>query len=159
MTVASVQLGADGLTEIQRAVSEHFREGGSVVSVLLVLTCTAAIVVLAYGVTRRQQQRATRAGRGDPRKLYQQLLQKLDLTNAGRRLLRAVAKDLQLKHATALLLSPTLFDRNVEQWQAQRRRIGRPLAEAGPPELVAEVRGVLFPGTGPGATGKKPRRH
>ena len=141
-----VPLGANGLTEIQRSVAEHFREGGSFLSVMFVLAGTAAMVVLAYGLTRRQQQRATQGSRGDPRQLYQHLLDKLDLTAAGRRLLRAIASDLRLKHPTALLLSPTLFDRHVEQWRGRRRRIGRALAETGQPKVVADVRGILFPG-------------
>ena len=146
MITAIALIGANELTETQRSVAEHFREGGSFLSIMLVLAVTAAIVVLAYGLTRRQQRRGCRASQGDPRQLYQHLLKKLDLTTAGRRLLGAIANDLRLKHPTAMLLSPTLFDRYVEQWRAQRRGFGRALAQPQQPESVAEVRAVLFPG-------------
>jgi hypothetical protein len=138
-------LQTDGLTEVQRAVRDRFQEGGSSVAALLVMLVLAAVVLVAYLVTLRQRQTHALTTRPDPRKLFNGLLSKLNLTPPQRRLLNTVANARGLKHPAVILICPALFDRHVAKSQTRPRHDRSKGSNAPPPDVVAETRAVLFP--------------
>jgi hypothetical protein len=144
MTTA-MMLQADGLSETLRAVRDRFQEGGSPAAVLLVLLILAAVVFAAYLLTMRQRRAQAPATPTDPRKLYRELLDKLNITPPQRRLLDAAVEMDRLRQPAVVLLSPVLFDRYVAGSQAPARHGANAGNQPGRSELVAETRAVLFP--------------
>lgn len=144
--MAAVQLQATGLTEAQRAVRDHFQEGGSIGSVLLVVGVVAGVILAACWLARRQRRRAQKhAPRDDPDRLFGDLLRGLALTAPQRGLLDTVAKELRLRNPAVILLSPTLFDRHVDQWRALNHQACDHVDPRADERIVAQVRAVLFP--------------
>lgn len=145
------------LTETLQAVSDQFRKGGSLTGVLLVMAVLAVVVLVVYYLTMRQRSTVVDTRRALPTQLFTDLLAKLDLTQRQRRLLDAVATSLHLKDPAVILLCPALFDRHVEQWQANCSITAAELrhdTESTQPEgpssaiqsdLIIETRTVLFP--------------
>lgn len=143
---SAILLQLDGLTEPQRAIRDHFQEGGSIVLVLAVMSVVAGVVLIAYWLTRRQQRRTERHARfNDPQRLFGDLLQGLSLTASQRHLLDTVVRELGLKHPSVILLSPTLFERHVDKWRALRPPAGSDVEHQIDESLVAQARDVLFP--------------
>jgi hypothetical protein len=144
--IGAILLQVDGLTGPQRAVRNHFQEGGSIGLVLLVMAAVAGVVLIAYWLTRRQQRSAQKHARiNDPQRLFGDLLQGLALTASQRRLLATVVRELGLKHPSVILLSPTLFERHIDQWRALGRSTGSDVESHAGEDLVAQTRDVLFP--------------
>ncbi len=145
------------LTETQRAVRDQFLKGGSLTAVLFVMVVLAAVVLVVYYLTVRQRSTVVDARRALPTQLFTDLLANLDLAVPQRHLLEAVATSLHLKDPAVILLSPVVFDRHVEEWQASDSSAGRelhrdaePTQPAGPgtavqSDLIVETRAVLFP--------------
>ncbi len=148
------------LTEIQRAVRDQFQKGGSLTALLLVMSGLAAVLLVAYYLTLRQRKAAVDTRHPDPQGLFNDLLNKLDLTPPQRRLLEGVARALRLGQPTVILLSPALFDRYLDQFRARQTGVsGRHQAASTPGEsarsttpgpglesdLIAETHAVLFP--------------
>lgn len=145
------------LTETQRAVRDWFQEGGSVTAVLLVMAVLAAVLLVVYFLTARQRSTVVDARRALPTQLFTDLLAKLDLTARQRHLVVAAATALRLENPAVILLSPAVFDRHVEEWQAsssspagELRHDAEPIQPAGPgsavqSDLIVETRAVLFP--------------
>ena len=102
----------DKLTAVQRATRDHFQEGGSVTAVLVVLVLLTGVILLTYNLARRQRgfSRAA-AAKGDPHRLFRNVLDQLELTTPQYQWLQAVVKELKLEHPAVILLSPALFDR------------------------------------------------
>ena len=146
----TVLLQLDGLNDVQRAVRDQFQRGGSVAGVLLVLLVLLAVVLAVYYLTQCQRKVTQAARRHDPQRLFRHLLNGLDLSAPQRHLLLAVAKDLRLKQPTVILLSPTLFDLHVKEWQTGQSGPVRTSAAIGnhpdaPEQTAAQTRSVLFP--------------
>lgn len=145
------------LTETQQAVRDQFQKGGSLTAVVLVMALLAAVVLVAYYLTMRQRSTVVDTRRALPTQLFTDLLAKLDLTQRQRRLLNAVATSLRLKDPAVILLCPAVFDRHVEEWQAncsitagELRHHTESTQPAGPSsavqsDLIAETRTLLFP--------------
>ena len=128
------------LTENQRAVRDHFAEGGSILAAALVAVGVLAIFFVAFLLTRRQEHARRHAVRNNPLELFQTLLGALALNAAQRRLLETVAKDSGLANPAVLLLSPTLFRTHVDRWN--KREPG-----AADEKLLRSTSKVLFPNT------------
>ena len=129
------------LSETQRAVREHFTEGGSLVEVMLLLVGLIALLVLLWSIRRRQEVKHAAATIDDPQRLFGDLLERLELSGAQRRFLLDLAADLQLEHPTTILLSRRAFERHVDHRRAQERRQDAGQTEA----LVSRLRARLFP--------------
>ncbi len=108
------------LSEKLRQLGEPLRTGGSVPKVLLLCLVIVGIVVAAYYLGKLQEAFRKPVVRDAPMELYCDLLWRLGLSRNQRRLLRHVAKDLDLRHPTAILISEALFDRTVENWRRHR---------------------------------------
>lgn len=137
------------LTPVQRAVRDQFQEGGSTGVALLIVVGIVGLVLVAYWLTRRLNlDSGERARPDDPGKLYRELLDKLDLPPAQRRILDTVAKDLRLRNPAKILLSPKLFDRCVDQWEETRGQADTRAAEGPPERLIHQIRTALFTAEG-----------
>jgi hypothetical protein len=126
------------LTENQRAVRDHFAEGGSILAAALVAAGVLAIFFVAYVLTRRQEHARRDAVRNNPLELFQTLLGALELSAAQRRLLGTIAKDSGLANPAVLLLSPTLFRSHVDRWKERERG-------AADEKLLRSTSKILFP--------------
>ena len=131
--------GTSGLTEIQQAVRDQFQRGGSLSTVLVVVLCVSAAVLLVWVLTRLFRAREGGNLPDNPKQLFHDLLEKLDVSAPQRQVLDRMAKDLRLKQPSTILLSESLFERCAAQW-----RTGRAGAR-GDQELVCQIRAVLFP--------------
>ncbi len=134
-----------GLTEAQRAVREHFKQGGSAGTVLLVTIGLGVAVWLAYFLSTRTQQ----AGAGDScnnaQKLFRDLMRRLNLAAPQRRWLSRVANDLRLDHPAVILLSRDIFDECVGRWRANSAETPPASNTHGRSPAAAGIRETLFP--------------
>lgn len=135
----------DRLTVLQRAVRDHFQQGGSVTSVLLLLAVIIGVVMLVKFLTQRQWQSNRPAGTDPGRELFVSLLDDLELTQAQQRVMVAFAKEQRLKNPSVILLCPTLFDRYVGQWLEKPKRRSDPEDQLVDAEFIARLRKHLFP--------------
>lgn len=135
----------DRLTEFQRAVRDHFREGGSVTSLLLVLLGIVGVVVLVRILSPRSSRTEEPERLDEPREVFLALLNELELMPRQRRLLNRVATELELEHPAVLVLCPALFDRHLAAWQKRAALNGEVVGDLADPELVRKLRKRLFP--------------
>ena len=135
------QLTIAQVTDVQRAVQEHFQRGGSTWTVLIILGILAGIILTTYLLTRRQERRTGATIANDPMGLYRDLLTDLNPTAAQRKLMERVAKTANLAHPAVILLSPRVFSRHVESRSTASTRT-TPQAD---PQLVAQLKETLFP--------------
>ncbi|MHC4696332.1 MAG: hypothetical protein ACYTFA_06290 [Planctomycetota bacterium] len=148
--MTAVLLQVHELTPVQRAVRNQFQEGGSTGMVLLMIAGILSLALVTYWLTRRlQENEGARVRPDDPKKLYRDLLDKLDLPSAQRRALDTVARDLRLQNPAKIFLSPFLFDRCMDQWGDAGGRAGLDTREGPSERLVAQIRTALFPPVGP----------
>ncbi len=126
------------LTEIQRAVRDHFQKGGSFGAIAVVVLVVVLGVIITYVVTRRLRTVTKEVELDSPGKLFQEMLLKLQLPVVERHVLATVAKDLHLEHPAAMLISSVLFDRHVGEWRSDGRGSG---VDA---KLLAQSRQRLF---------------
>ena len=132
------------LTEIQRAIRDHFQQGGSTTAVLMVLLAIFCIFTGAVVASRAQEWFLGNGRRDDPQRLYQELLRGLKLTTRHRTILQRMGEDRLLRHPTIILLSPTLYQRHADQWRTSASASRRDLAPPTEDELKA-IRKALFP--------------
>ena len=135
------QLTIAQVTDVQRAVQEHFQRGGSTWTVLIILGILAGIILTTYLLTRRQERRTGATIANDPMGLYRELLTDLNLTAPQRKLMERAAKEAGLAHPAVILLSPRVFSRHVESRSTESTRT-TPQAD---PQLVAQLKETLFP--------------
>lgn len=129
------------LTPAQRSVRDHFETGGAIWTFVLALVMLVGVVWLTGRLSeflRRARQRSIQPD--DPKRLFHDVLAKLNLTRGQRRFLLLLAKHHDLAHPTALLLSESLFDRYVEKSPTSSG-----CRAAGDTPIAAQVRDVLFP--------------
>ena len=129
------------LTDVQRAVQEHFQRGGSTWTVLILLAILAGIIMTAHLLTRRQERRRGTVIVSDPMALYRDLLAELDLTKPQCKLLERAAKEARLAHPTVILLSPRVFARHVEARSTSHNRATTQTDD----RLIAQLKKTLFP--------------
>ncbi len=140
-----LQTSTGRLTETQRAVSEHFQRGGSITAILIILSCLVAVILVVALLTMRQRHADPNRVVNDPRRLYQDLLEKLGLAPSQQEFLQAIATDLDLSHPTVILLSSRLLDQRCGEWsrKGHGRAVGLDGSEAD--ILLTGVRAHLFP--------------
>ncbi len=143
------QLAAGGLSPTQQAVRDSFQEGGSITQALLVLLAMIFAVLLLYLLTLWSRWAGQRRPARNPRQLFADVLSRLGLPPQQRDLLAKVASELNLKDPTVILVSPTLFDRHLEQWRAKQRRSGQVRNYSRDRQLLAQARRVLFAASSP----------
>jgi hypothetical protein len=142
----------------QRAVRSQFRQGESVSSLLLGVGGLVAVVLLVLLIARLQSRWNSRneisVEESHPHRLYVHLLCALGFTAAQRQLLEVLAKVSTLLHPAALLMSDTLFDQSVADWEKQtgesradsRRIEDRKALAAARTRLFPEGRGMVQSG-------------
>jgi len=108
------------LNEAQRAVKQHFEEGGSIAETLIIVSILALIIFLVYALTRRQQRSVETGIARDPDELFRTALARLPLSAEQRTLLTQLATDRDLEHPTAMLISRVRFQRESRAWLATR---------------------------------------
>ncbi len=138
------QLAAGGLSPTQQAVRDSFQEGGSIAQTLLVFLAMICGVLLLYLLTLWSRKDGQRGSARNPRQLFADVLSRLKLSPEQRDVLVKVASELNLNDPTAILVSPTLFDRHLEQWRAKQRRSGQVRNYSRDRQLLAQARRVLF---------------
>lgn len=137
----------DALSDVHRAMRDEFQKGGSILETLLALAGLAALVLLAYFLTKLQSRRAARSVKYDkPQRLFHDLLDKLSLTTEERQLLDSVSRASRLTHPSAMLLSETLFERRVSKWRERTDDPSGVVASGSRAETIGRVRARLFPG-------------
>lgn len=115
-----------------RAAQEHFREGGSLTQVMLVMLTIGAIVVFTILLALMMARHARRRKEGEAWQVFDEGLQRLKLSAAQQRFLRELALHPRLDNPNVLLLSPSIFDRQLAQFA------GRP-ADAAPGAASTEA--------------------
>ena len=133
------------LSDVQKAVREHFNEKGTPTSVVLILLLMVGIVLLTYLLSKYAGNLHLPEKRNRVQPFYQQMLIKLEVTTPQRRWLERLAVDLQLKQPTMILLSPTLFDRHVCEWQRKGFRQKNKLSPSQQADFIYRIRTYLFP--------------
>ena len=126
------------LTEVQRALRDYLTEGGSVLTVAVVLLVIAGVVVLAYLLTRRQRRTQNPPVLNDPQLLFDSLLSKLELTDNQRALLHTFARENDPEQPALLLVSAHRFDQHLGAR-------GSSALSPGDGEALTQIRDVLFP--------------
>lgn len=146
---------AEQLTVFQQAVRERFQEGGSILSVIAVVSVIALVLCAAYLLSRRIEQRGAPEANASPRRLFKLLLTRLRLGRQERRILLSAARSARLQHPTVLLLSRSMFDRYVTH-RVRGSRVGaEPRHSESTQEqktlaaTVAALRSRLFPAIDP----------
>lgn len=133
------------LSEVQKAVREHFNEEGTPLPVLLILLAMVGIVLLTYLLSKYAGNLHIPEKSNRVQPFFQQMLNKLEVTTPQRRWLERLAVDLQLKQPTMILLSPTLFDRQVCEWQRKGFRQKNKLSPSEQADFIFQIRTYLFP--------------
>jgi hypothetical protein len=129
------------LTDVQRAVQEHFQRGGSMLTVLILLAVLTSMIIAVHLLTRRQERRRGAALTDDPMGLFRELLADLHLTTPQRKLLARAAKEARLAHPAVILLSSRVFSQHVESRSADHDRA---ITHADR-QLIAQLKETLFP--------------
>lgn len=133
----------------QRAVRNQFRQGESVSSLLLGVGGLVTVVVVVLVIARLQSRWNSRKEIGveesHPQRLYVHLLCALGFTAAQRQLLEALAKTSTLLHPAALLMSDTLFDRCVAEWEKETGDVRADSRRIEDRKVLAAARIRLFP--------------
>ena len=139
----STLLQLDALTDVHRAIRDHFQKGGSVTSALLAIFALLLLVALAYLLTEWQRRAATRGTVYDnPYALFRNLLEELKIAADDRKWLEALAKETRATHPATLLISAALFDEQTSKWQASGESVQ---GDADLARRVDVVRRRLFP--------------
>ena len=145
--MTNLLLQLDALTDVHRAIRDHFQKGGSAMAALLAILALLSLVALAYFLTEWQRRAANRGTIYDnPHALFRHLLEELSISGDDRRWLETVVKATRTTHPATLLISVVLFDERTSKWQA---RGGKAQTDAGLTRRVAALRRRLFPGAGP----------
>ena len=87
---------------------------------LVVLVLANAVVFLALWNRRRYRQAAADSGGDDSDKLFEDLLGRLELAPAEKKVLHELARGGRLQHPVMALLSPQLLDWSRRLWRRQR---------------------------------------
>jgi hypothetical protein len=130
------------LDELQKVLSREFSTSWSLQGALIVLAFFVVVALLIWYFSRREAIAAEGVQRGDPRRLFRDLLRRLSLSASQRRWLNRVAEDLRLAHPATLLLSPALFQHYTQTWRADQAADSS--AEP-PPDLAPRIHAILFP--------------
>lgn len=141
--IASSCLAEGTLTDIQRGVRDHFVEGGSILTVAVVVTVCLLAVGLAYWLTRRL---AIRSGAAASEKhLFASALDLVNLSTPQRTMLTAVATAERVENPAVLLLSRPLFDQHVDRWLGLKDRPQIDDKARAQIRTARELRAALFP--------------
>ena len=140
----SIPSDGSALTPVQRAVADHFSEGGSIVAVFAVLVILAVVVLAVAVIQHYQQQKNLHSPTtGDPHKLFAGLMHDLALPPSQRELLANVAKDLHLEHPAVLLMSCRYYDASMTRWVRSTRY--SPEALTSTQRSLMNLRNCLYP--------------
>jgi hypothetical protein len=155
--MADILMQADPLPEFHRALREQFQTGESIWGALLALLAMVAVVALAYTLTEYQRRKAEHAMEyDDPRRLFRDVLGKLNFEPGERQVLTEMTRELRLGNPTAILLSETLFDRQVSKWRESRVQSAAPRKSPLDDAEIKAIRDRLFPTTPSSAAGLDP---
>jgi len=135
------------INQAQRSIQEHFRQGGSWLTFLLVFFLIGSLVWITYYLTKRQQRTVELSREVNHQRLFEDLLNKLEFTTTQRQRLESMANDLRLEHPTTLLLAPGIFDRCVERWKSVLQTAGNKIDDRTGDNSLSNIRGILFPYT------------
>jgi hypothetical protein len=139
----AILMDAEKLSEIQRSVRDRFSEGGSFVSVVLVIIGLIGLVLLTYLLTVRQSKQAGKTTQSDPGQLFRDLGTKLNLMPEQVRFLDEVATNAGLRHPAVIFLSRARYDECVVAYCASP-----PTSDIDPDDasaMASSIRVLLFP--------------
>lgn len=136
-------MAQESLTPTQRGVRDHFVEGGSMVSVLLVVAFCALMIGLVYLLTRRSSIRS--GGTPSRKQLFRSGLDLVPLSDAQRSMLCSVVSSERVENPCVLLLSRPLFDRHVDRWLDLKHRDTIDDRTRTQIRTARELRAALFP--------------
>jgi hypothetical protein len=125
-------------------VRDYLREGGSFLSVFMVLLFLALLIVFTHLLSKRVEKYDGTAKRNDPIKLFIDLLNGSGIKQEERKLLERISHDLQIEQPAAMLLSPVLFDQYTRDWQ-ERKIKKKPSRKHAEEQMLAAARRRLFP--------------
>jgi hypothetical protein len=139
----AILMDAEKLSEIQRSVRDRFSEGGSFVSVVLVIIGLIGLVLVTYLLTVRQSKQAGKTTQSDPGQLFRDLGTKLNLMPEQVRFLDEVATNAGLRHPAVIFLSRARYDECVVAYCASP-----PTSDIDPDDasaMASSIRVLLFP--------------
>lgn len=134
------------LSEKLRQLGEPIRTTGSLPKVALIMAGLIAVLIVAYYLGKLQEiLRRPIVVQDAPFDLFVDLLRRLRLSGAQRRLMRRLARDLGLKNPSAILISEALFDQRLAEWHKAQSRVDRHTGAAAAEEVWQGIRQRLFP--------------
>jgi hypothetical protein len=131
----------DPVTEGIRRLQEGFRQESSLGPVLWSCVGIVVATIIVLLIARVQRRKSGDFVPNDPKRLFQSLMDRLELSEGNRSLLESMAREMRLKHPAVLLLAPAVFDRAAQLWSARSQRF----ADAHR-DRIASLRRSLFPG-------------
>ena len=124
-------------------IHEHFQKGGDIQNFLLVLFGMAALFVILAIVHRIQRGDRVVTTPNSPMRLFKNTIAELGLTVRQRDFLGRVATEIKLPHPSTMLLSPTLFDRELDRWWKIKGSMSD-RAKTNANKMASSVRDTLF---------------
>lgn len=136
----------DDLTPHQRAVREHFQQGGSLTAVLLVMLGLVLLMTFAYGVLVYSRRKTKpEVAHSTPETFFDALLKALDLPAPQVELVRQIVDVAEVKEPAKLLLVEGLFDESARKLLRHRAQHGGEASLESAARKMNELREYLFP--------------
>lgn len=136
----------DQLTPQQRAVRDHFQEGGSLTAVLLVILGFILLMIFAYGVFVWSRRKAKpELKHSAPATFLDALLEALALPESQAELVHQIVDVAQVKEPAKLLLVEKLFDDSSRKLLRHRAQHGGEASLESATKRLAELKSFLFP--------------
>lgn len=156
MTIGLFPSCLAGLPPMARAAQRQFQEGGSLTHALLLLFTIGAIVGMTIFVGVLMARHARMRRDGEAWRVFEESIEKLKLTAAQQRYLRALATHHPTENPNVLLLSPAIFDRRAVEFAGPAPATGSPADAAEATRrarllIGSQLREVLFERAGHGA--------
>jgi len=126
-----------------KAIQDQFRQGGTLGSVVLTVLGFVAVLAIVFAIDRAMRRARERPEPKRARRLFRDLMVRLQLSVPDCELLRRMADELQLAQPVVLLLCPELFAELSRRWRERA-----PSRSADAEARLAALAGRLFPVTG-----------
>lgn len=136
----------DQLTPQQRAVRDHFQQGGSLTAVLLVILGFILLMIFAYGVLVWSKRKTKPEPKHSaPATFLDALLEALALPAPQAELVHQIVDVAQVKEPAKLLLVEKLFDDSSRKLLRHRAQHGGEASLESASKTLTELKTYLFP--------------
>lgn len=124
-------------------IHEHFEKGGSIQDFLLVIVGIVVLFGVLAVIHRMQRGPVQSSAPNSPAKLFKSIIQELGLTVRQRDVLGKIAFETGMRQPVAILLSPSIFDKQADKWLTMKSGSGG-RGKNRTEQLVATLREEVF---------------